>query len=65
MLPKVVPNSSLKNGPWASGGRVCLMSPTFLRTWYQRSGISEECMSSRATNSTCDWPGRENEVMRS
>jgi hypothetical protein len=42
MLPKVSPNSSLKNGPIASRGSVALTSPTFLRTWYQ-SGWHVAC----------------------
>ncbi|MNE40277.1 hypothetical protein D3C80_1342770 [compost metagenome] len=65
MLPKVVPNSSLKNGPWISGGRVWRMSATFLRIWYHSSGMSLECSESRAMKVTCDSPGRENETIRS
>ena len=38
MLPKVSPNSSLKNGPATPCGRVARMSPIFLRTWYQSLG---------------------------
>ena len=40
MMPKTSPNSSLKNGPTTSFGKVALMSLTFLRTWYQSSWIS-------------------------
>ncbi|MCY1417979.1 hypothetical protein D9M71_335250 [compost metagenome] len=65
MLPKVVPNSSLKNGPWMPGGKVWRMSPIFLRTWYQSSGISFERMESRAMKVTCDSPGREKEMILS
>src|SRR5690606_20403796 len=61
MLPKVSPNSSLKNGPTVPSGSVCRMSPTFLRTSYQRSGTSAETRSSRAIRITCDSPGREYE----
>ncbi|MNJ35405.1 hypothetical protein D3C81_1606570 [compost metagenome] len=63
MLPKVVPNSSLKNGPWMPGGKVCRISATFLRIWYHNSGISAECIESRAMKVTCDSPGRENETI--
>ncbi len=38
MMPKVSPNSSLKNGPTTPCGSVWRMSPIFLRTSYQRSG---------------------------
>ena len=41
------------------------MSLTFLRIWYQSSGISREWKSSRATKVTWDSPGREKEMMRS
>ncbi|MCY1437552.1 hypothetical protein D9M71_537180 [compost metagenome] len=65
MLPKVVPNSSLKKGPWMPGGKVWRMSLIFLRTWYQSSGISSECIESRAIKVTCDSPGREKEMILS
>ena len=61
MLPKVSPNSSLKNGPTTSRGSSGLMSPIFLRAWYHRSGISLERIESRATKITCDSPAREYE----
>ena len=38
MMPKVLPKSSLKNGPTTPIGSVWRMSPMFLRTWYQTSG---------------------------
>ena len=65
MLPKVSPNSSLKNGPTTPSGSVGRMSPIFLRTWYQRSGTSFERIESRAMKITCDSPGREYERMNS
>jgi hypothetical protein len=65
MLPKVSPNSSLKNGPTTPAGRVARMSPTFLRTWYQSCGMSRERRLSRAAKITCDSPGREYERMYS
>jgi hypothetical protein len=55
----VSPNSSLKNGPTTPSGRVARMSPTFLRTWYHRSGMSFDFIESRAMKITCDSPGRE------
>ncbi|MOA40293.1 hypothetical protein D3C78_1621530 [compost metagenome] len=64
-MPKVVPNSSLKNGPTTLCGRVKRMSPIFLRIWYQSSGTSFERRSSRATKITWDSPGREKDWMRS
>ena len=36
----VSPNSSLKPGPTIPCGKVLRMSPIFLRTWYQMSGIA-------------------------
>ena len=59
MLPKVSPNSSLKNGPTVPSGKVARMSPTRLRTSYHRSGTWSEGMASRAMTITCDSPGRE------
>ena len=59
MLPKVSPNSSLKNGPCTPCGNVPLMSPTFLRIWYHSPGRSFDTSESLAMNSTCDSPGRE------
>ncbi|MCY1280272.1 hypothetical protein D9M70_290550 [compost metagenome] len=41
------------------------MSLTFLRIWYQSSGISALCMESREMKVTCETPGREKETMRS
>ncbi len=41
------------------------MSPIFLRIWYQSSGISSECIESRAMKVTLDSPGREKDTMRS
>ena len=41
------------------------MSPTFLRIWYQTSGMSLLGMASRAMKITCDSPGREYERMNS
>ena len=40
-MPNVSPKSSLKNGPTTPCGSVPRMSPTFLRTWYQTSAISD------------------------
>ena len=65
MLPKVSPNSSLKNGPTTPSGSVARMSPTFLRTSYQSAGTSLERIESRAMKITCDSPGREYERMNS
>ncbi len=65
MLPKVSPNSSLKNGPTTSDGRLALMSPTRLRTWYHSSGTSLDFIESRAMKMICDSPGREYERMNS
>ena len=65
MLPKVSPNSSLKNGPTVPSGKVGSMSPTFLRTWYHSSGTSFDGSESRAIMITCDSPGREYERMNS
>ncbi|MOA49438.1 hypothetical protein D3C78_1723190 [compost metagenome] len=64
-MPKVVPNSSLKNGPWIPGGKVWWMSLIFLRIWYHSSGICAECRESRAMKVTWDSPGRENETILS
>jgi hypothetical protein len=59
MLPKVSPNSSLKNGPMTPCGNVGRMSATFFRTWYQSSGMSLERIESLAMKITCDSPARE------
>ncbi|MNC59076.1 hypothetical protein D3C75_1088610 [compost metagenome] len=37
----------------------------FFRIWYHSSGISTECMESRAIKVTWDSPGREKDMMRS
>ena len=60
MLPKVSPNSSLKNGPRTPSGSVPRMSPTFLRTWYEELGHASPAarVPSMITN-TSDTPGRE------
>ena len=59
MLPKVSPNSSLKDGPWMPCGSVARMSPTFLRTWYQVSLISSGRAESFTNTNTTDSPGLE------
>ena len=59
MLPKVSPNSSLKNGPTMPGGSVWRMSPIFLRTWYNTSGTRAAGNESLTMTNTCDSPGRE------
>ena len=61
MLPKVSPNSSLKNGPTTPCGSVWRMSPTFLRTSYQSWGRSRDLSESRDISITSDSPGREYE----
>jgi hypothetical protein len=47
MIPKVSPKSSLKKGPTTPCGSVWRMSPTFLRTSYQRSGTTAGGVSPR------------------
>ena len=59
MLPKVSPNSSLKNGPTTPWGSVERMSPTFFRTWYQVSRISSGRDESFTNTNTTDSPGFE------
>ena len=58
MMPKVSPNSSLKNGPTTPLGSVCRMSPIFLRTWYQLSGTSRAGVSPRRLTKIVVTPGR-------
>jgi hypothetical protein len=56
-LPKVSPNSSLKNGPRTPCGSVCSMSPSFLRTWYHTSGTACGGVDSRRFTLICVTPG--------
>ena len=59
MDPNTSPNSSLKNGPSASAGRVWRMSPTFFLTWYQMSGTSFGAAVSSNSRMISDSPGLE------
>ena len=57
-MPKVSPNSSLKNGPMTPVGRVWRMSPTFLRTWYQMSATASGGVDCFRSTKIVVWPGR-------
>ena len=59
MVPKVSPNSSLKNGPRTPSGSVDRTSATFLRTWYQAFGTSFGGVKSLSVMKIIDSPGFE------
>ena len=55
-MPKVLPKSSLKTGPWTPAGRVWRMSPIFLRTWYQTSGTAAGGVDCLRSTKMVVWP---------
>ena len=59
ILPKTSLNSSLKVRLSRLLGKVCLISPIFLRTWYQICGISLEKVLSFMMINIIDSLGRE------
>ena len=57
MMPKVSPNSSLKNGPTMPCGRVWRMSAMLFLTWYQMSGTSAAVAEPFRCTNTVVTPG--------